>query len=37
MPLEKLQQSEFQDIMQEHIFNTIEFLFDNESRVWSGL
>jgi hypothetical protein len=29
MPLEKLQQSEFQDIMQEHIFNTIEFLFDN--------
>jgi stringent starvation protein B len=29
MPLEKLQNREFQDIMQEHILNTIEFLFDN--------
>jgi hypothetical protein len=28
MPLDKLQQPDFQEIMQEHIFNTIEFLFD---------
>lgn len=28
MPLDKLQQPQFQEIMQEHIFNTIEFLFD---------
>jgi hypothetical protein len=28
MPLDKLQQPQFQEIMQEHIFNTIEFLFE---------
>jgi hypothetical protein len=28
MSLKKLQKPQFQDIMQEHIFNTIEFLFD---------
>jgi len=28
MPLDKLKNSRFQDIMQEHIYNTIEFLFD---------
>jgi hypothetical protein len=28
MSLKNLQKSQFQDIMQEHIFNTIEFLFD---------
>jgi len=28
MPLDKLQQLQFQEIMQEHIFNTIEFLFE---------
>ncbi len=27
MPLDNLQQPPFQEIMQEHIFNTIEFLF----------
>ena len=27
MPLDNLQQPAFQEIMQEHIFNTIEFLF----------
>ncbi len=30
MSLEKLQKIEFQDIMHEHILNTIEFLFDEE-------
>ncbi len=30
MSLEKLQKSQFQDIMHEHILNTIEFLFDEE-------
>ncbi len=29
MPLDKLQQPQFQEIMQDHIFNTIEFLFDS--------
>ena len=28
MPLDKLQHPQFQEIMQEHIFNTIEFLFE---------
>ena len=28
MHLDKLQQPQFQEIMQEHIFNTIEFLFE---------
>jgi len=28
MPLDKLQQPQLQEIMQEHIFNTIEFLFE---------
>jgi hypothetical protein len=28
MPLKTLQQPQFQNIMQEHIFNTIEFLFE---------
>ncbi len=28
MSLKKLQKPQFQEIMQEHIFNTIEFLFD---------
>jgi hypothetical protein len=30
MPLRDLQKPQFQNIMQEHIFNTIQFLFDSE-------
>jgi hypothetical protein len=28
MPLDNLQKEPFQDLMQEHIFNTVEFLFE---------
>ncbi|MCK4441260.1 MAG: hypothetical protein KAU90_04590 [Sulfurovaceae bacterium] len=36
MPLDKLQQPRFQEIMQEHIFNTIEFLFETNQEFGIG-